>query len=98
MKALMLFSVLLLSGCMSKYIAEKDINQPAIAHVDLTFEDLDLNEDGNVSAVEVKNFNEKIKVQSTRQVSGPIWVMFGIVAATVTMCVISALIKCNKSE
>ena len=66
---------------------------------EVTFEDIDLNEDGNISKTEVKNFSEKAAAESlSPQISAPIWATIGIVVLTLVMCVLSAVIKCNKSE
>ena len=100
MKQLLFLCMLCFSGCLSSY---KTLNNPSAvspSEIEITFENLDLNQDGNVSEIEVANFNElsNSNKSGAYQVYGPAWVMLGIVVATVSMCAMSALIKCNKSE
>jgi len=69
------------------------------AFSDVTFEDIDLNEDGEITNTEVRNFSEKAAIESSEpQVTAPIWATIGIVVLTLVMCALSAVIKCNKSE
>ena len=89
---------LLFSGCMTKSFKNSKIN-PSPDYSELSFETLDLNEDGNISKTEVKNFSEKAIIDSSKpEVSAPIWATIGIVVLTLIMCLLSAIIKCNKSE
>ncbi len=89
------------SGCMSSpVINQKNSPNPIVVERgDVKFEDIDLDEDGDISRAEVKVFNESTKKQSAAyETSAPIWITVGIISLTLLMCLVSALIKCNKSE
>lgn len=100
MKPFLLLLLFLLSGCMSgkSFINPNSPPQPPVFS-DVTFQDIDLNEDGKITDIEVKNFSEKAAIESSApQVTAPIWATIGIVVLTLIMCLLSAIIKCNKSE
>lgn len=100
MKLAFLFLIFLMSsGCVSKYIPRSNPTE-AVNKIDVTFEKLDLNEDGDVTEVEVKNFNESINKQTSnsKNISAPIWATIGIILSTLIMCIASSVLKCRKSE
>ena len=101
MNKLLILLLLTLGACMSSpLINKKNTSNPVVVqNEDIEFEDIDLNEDGNISRQEVKVFNKSSKTQSAAyETSAPIWVTVGIISLTLVMCLVSALIKCNKSE
>lgn len=101
MKALLIIGVLTISGCMSSKTFDKRHTSfpPAPLYSEVTFEDIDLNEDGNITEAEVKNFSNIASSESVGpNISPAIWATIGIVVLTLIMCIISAIIKCNKSE
>tara|TARA_Y100000994_G_C15270827_1_gene266980 strand:+ start:29 stop:334 length:306 start_codon:yes stop_codon:yes gene_type:complete len=101
MNKLLILLLFTFGGCMSGSIINKknDSNPIVIQKEDIEFEDIDLNEDGDISRQEVKVFNKSNKTQSAAyETSAPIWVTVGIISLTLVMCLVSALIKCNKSE
>ena len=101
MKKLLILFVLFFSGCVSTpLLNQKSSPNPIIVErQDVEFEDIDLDEDGDISRAEVKAFNQSAKSQSpVYEQSAPIWITVGIISLTLLMCISSALIKCNKSE
>lgn len=101
MKNFLTLFVLFFSGCVSTpLIDQKNSSNPiTIERRDVEFEDIDLDEDGNISRAEVEVFSQSAKNQSSLyEQSAPIWITVGIISLTLLMCVSSALIKCNKSE
>ena len=66
---------------------------------DITFEKIDLNEDGDITKTEVDQFSSNISSRSVGpELSLPIWATVGIVILTLIMCVVSTFMRCNKSE
>jgi hypothetical protein len=96
-KALLIF-LLLFSGC-GTATRIKSVNSPPPSFVHIKFEDIDLNEDGNITSTEVSTFSERESLRRPKpEISAPIWATIGIAGTTLVMCVLSALIRCSKSE
>lgn len=102
MKALMLFILIaLFSSCMSRSTAPRNTFAPTeLKHVEVTFDDLDIDEDGNVTKAEIKNYNKTMNLKPSfgQNISAPVWATIGIAASTLVMCLVSTLVRCNKSE
>ena len=98
MKTYLVIIILTLSGCVSSKTFERQVNNPP-TYSQVTFDDIDLNEDGNITETEVRNFSQIASSESVGPTIGPaIWATIGIVVLTLIMCIISAIVKCNKSE
>ena len=86
-------------GCVSSKHHRTNTNIPSVQPVPVEFEDLDLNEDGDVSVSEVKKFNEMSRQSSPAvETRSPTIITVSILGATLLMCLLCAIMKCKKSE
>lgn len=91
----LIIAIFLFAGCISSRPDNANIN---IAQ-QVEFQDLDLNEDGDVSVNEVKKFNEMQSSSSNLiESKAPAIITICILSATLLMCLVCAIMKCKKSE
>ena len=96
MKFLVTAILFLLYGCITPQRSNMEL-KPPVKQVE--FKDLDLNEDGDVSVSEVKKFNEMSSYSANVvETKSPVIITVCILLATLLMCLLSAIIKCKKSE
>jgi hypothetical protein len=99
MKSIFIIIFLLISGCYSSLVNKGKVsNPPSVSMVHVPdFEDMDRNQDGNLSKKEFNEMSSYLE-SSSYSVEGPILVMCVISVSTLIMCVGSAWLKCNKAE
>jgi len=98
MRLALLVFIVFSYGCVSSKVFDGGSNQVLQNYSEISFEDIDLNEDGNITSAEVSTFNKNSPRSSSTAVSAPIWTTIAIIALTLIMCAASALIRCNRSE
>lgn len=97
MNKYLLILILFFAGCVSMPKPKAIVSSPVVEQI--TFDEIDLNEDGDITETEVKQFNKNISALSNQpQLSLPIWATAGIILLTLVMCAVSTFMRCNKSE
>lgn len=102
MKKWIFIALFIMTGCMSSPVLNNGSARnlgPSTQVYDIEFDDIDINQDGNISQSEIKVLREKVNSKTSKyETSTPMWTTIGIILLTLVMCITSALVRCNKSE
>ena len=98
MKLILLVFIAFSYGCISSRVFNGEPNQALQNYSEISFDDIDLDEDGNITSTEVNAFNKNSTRSSSTVISAPIWTTIAIISLTLIMCAVSSVIRCNRSE